>query len=231
VPGGSRVLQAAAPYLVLVVLVLASRLLPPIQDLLRGVSLEWSLHGGTFAGRIEPLYHPGSMLLAGFLAGALIQIASLRTIGAVLRDATLRLVPVAVALVAILGLARITVHAGMTEVLALAAAGAAGGAWPFFAPLVGALGTFVSGSATASNILFTDLQQETARALDLPVAGVVGAQTFGAAVGNMVCPHNVVAAGATVGLAGREGEILRQTLWVALLYAMLGGALALVLVG
>jgi lactate permease len=92
------------------------------------------------------------------------------------------------------------------------------------------LGTFVTGSATASNILFTDFQRETALAVGLPVAGVVGVQGFGAAVGNMICPHNVVAAGATVGLEGREGEILRQTLWVTLVYTALGGLLALVLV-
>ncbi|TVP78642.1 MAG: L-lactate permease [Gemmatimonadales bacterium] len=229
-PSGRKAIRAAAPYLVLVVLVLVTRLVPPLQEVLRGVSLEWSLHGGAFGGSIELLYHPGSMLLAGFLVGALLQKASMGTTGLVVRDATLQLVPVAVALVAMLGLARVTVHAGMTEVLALAAAGAVGGAWPFFAPLVGVLGTFVSGSATASNILFTDLQQETARTLDLPVDRVVGAQTFGAAVGNMVCPHNVIAAGATVGLAGREGEILRRTLGVTVLYAVLGGILALVLI-
>lgn len=230
-PSGREVLRAAAPYLVLVALVLATRLVLPLQEVLRGLSLEWSLHGGAFGGGIEILYHPGSLLLAGFLVGALVQKASAGTTGRVIRDATLQLVPVAVALVAMLGLARITVHPGMTEVMALAAAGAVGNAWPFFAPLVGVLGTFVSGSATASNILFTDLQQETARTLDLPVDRVVGAQTFGAAAGNMVCPHNVIAAGATVGLAGQEGEVLRRTLAVTVLYAVLGGALALVLVG
>ena len=92
------------------------------------------------------------------------------------------------------------------------------------------LGTFVTGSATASNILFTDFQRETALTLGLPVAGMAGAQGFGAAVGNMLCPHNVVAAGATVGLEGREGEILRSTLWVALAYTALGALLALWLV-
>jgi lactate permease len=46
----------------------------------------------------------------------------------------------------------------------------------------------------------------------------------------MICPHNVVAAGATVGLEGREGEILRATLWVALAYTGLGALLALWLV-
>ena len=224
--GAIDVARAAAPYLTLVGLVLATRLLPPLRDFLQGVGIDWELHQA-FRGAIQPFYHPGSMLLASFLAGAWLQRAGGRMVFGAIVDATRRLVPVGVALVAMLLLSRIMVHAGMTTTLAVAAAEAAGGVWPGLAPFVGVLGTFVTGSATASNILFTDFQQETAVYLDLPVAGIVGAQGFGAAVGNMICPHNVVAAGATVGLAGREGEILRRTLWVTLLYAGLGGALAL----
>jgi lactate permease len=47
----------------------------------------------------------------------------------------------------------------------------------------------------------------------------------------MICPHNVVAASATVGLEGQEGAILRRTAWVALVYAALGAALGLGLLG
>jgi len=231
-PGPSRdqVLRAAAPYLVLVVLVLVTRLVPGLREPLREVRVSWEFLG-IFTGSIEPLYHPGSMLLAAFLAGAVLQRAELRTsVGAVV-DATRRILPVAVALVAMLAISRIMVHSGMTGTLAVAAADGVGAGWPALAPFVGLLGTFVAGSATASNILFTDFQQETAIALDLPVLGAVGAQGFGAAVGNMICPHNVVAASATVGLTRREGEILRKTLWVAGVYTGLGGLLALVLVG
>ena len=128
-------------------------------------------------------------------------------------------------------LARVMVHAGMIELLAEAAATGAGPAWPVIAPLVGALGTFITGSATASNILFTDLQAATAGNLSLPVPPPLGAQGFGAAVGNMICPHNVVAAGATVAIGGREGDVPRRTLWVALASVALGGLLALAFAG
>jgi lactate permease len=225
-----EVLRAAAPYLVLVGLVLLTRLVPPLRDGLQGISISWEL-GGAFSGSMQPLYHPGTMLLLGFAAGALLQRASARAVVGAVADATRRLVPVAVALTAMLVLARTMVHAGMTEAMAVATAAGAGGAWPALAPFVGVLGTFVTGSATASNILFTDFQRETALALGLPVAGVVGAQGFGAAVGNMICPHNVVAAGATVGLAGSEGEILRRTTGVALAYTGLGGLLAWWMIG
>jgi lactate permease len=94
------------------------------------------------------------------------------------------------------------------------------------APVVGVLGTFVTGSATASNILFTDFQIATAERLDMDGLRLVGAQGFGAAVGNIICPHNVIAGCATVGIAGREGEVLRRTLGACLLYVALGGILA-----
>jgi lactate permease len=100
-----------------------------------------------------------------------------------------------------------------------------GPAWPFFAPFIGALGTFVTGSATSSNILFSGFQEATATSLALPVGTLQGAQNFGAAVGNMACPHNIIAGGATVGLAGREGEILRTTAIACLTYTAAGGLL------
>jgi lactate permease len=138
---------------------------------------------------------------------------------------------VLLALLAMLALARLMVHAGMVEALAEAAAGSVGQAWPLMAPAVGALGTFVTGSATASNILLTDFQLATAAALGLPVIWMVAAQGFGAAVGNIVCPHNIVAGAATVGLAGRQmGDVMRRTLPVCAFYAGLGGLLVLVLV-
>jgi lactate permease len=225
-----EVLRAAAPYLVLVAVVLVTRLVPGIRDGLQAVVLSWEMNGA-FGGSMQPLYHPGTVLLLGFVIGALLQRAGAREILAAFVAATRTLIPVVIALLAMLVLSRIMVHAGMTGALAAAAAGVAGPAWPGLAPFVGMLGTFVTGSATASNILFSDFQRETALVLDLPVDGVIGVQGFGAAVGNMICPHNVVAAGATVGLGGREGEILRRTLWVTLLYTALGGALALWRVG
>jgi lactate permease len=125
-----------------------------------------------------------------------------------------------------LSLSRIMIHAGMIDRLSAASARAAGDLWPLLSPMVGVLGTFVTGSATASNILFTDFQQIVARDLGLPVLAMIGAQGFGAAVGNIVCPHNIIAGGATVGLIGQEGKILGRTAVACGVYAGLGGLVA-----
>jgi len=222
------VLRAAAPYLVLVGVVLLTRLIGPLREALQSVTLAWELPGG-FSGSVQPLYHPTMLLTIAFLAGALLQRASWRRIRVAFVTATLQLGPVLVALVAMITIARTMTASGMTEQLALAAAGL-GLAWPVFAPLVGAFGTFITGSATASNLLFTDLQSSTARALALPELPLLGAQGFGAAVGNIIAPHNIVAAVATVGLTGQEGKVLRTTVPTALAYLVLGGVLALLFV-
>ncbi|MCC2671979.1 MAG: lldP, partial [Armatimonadetes bacterium] len=168
------------------------------------------------------------LLLLGFILGALCQKAAPAEIRSAMAAASRQIGPVFLALVAMLGLSRVMVHSGMIETLALGAA-STGAAWPLLAPFVGVLGTFVTGSATASNILFTDFQEATATHLQLPVLPLIGAQGFGAGVGNVICPHNLIAGGATVGLAGAEGEVLRRTILPCLGYALLGGGLAYLL--
>ncbi len=216
---------AALPYAILVGLILVTRLVPQIRDPLRRAVLEWALPG-PFGGRLEPLYHPGTMLLAGFTFGGLLQGCKPSDLAAAVAAAVRRLIPVAIALLAMLAIARLMVHAGMIEALA-ATATRTGQAWPLLAPSVGAIGSFITGSTTVSNILLTDLQQVTAADLGLPVLALIAAQGFGAAIGNCAALHNIITGAATVGLQGREGDILRKTGPVCLGCLALGGILAL----
>jgi lactate permease len=214
---------AAAPYLAIIGLVMITRLVPPMRDAIAG-AWTWQLYD-RFDGRFQPLRHPGTLLIASLVVGAALQRRGGRAIVVALGVAARRLVLVAIALVAILAMSRLLVHAGMIRALAAAAAEAAGSVWPLLAPLVGVLGSFVTGSATASNLLFTELQVATAEQTGLPVLQAVGAQGFGAAAGNMIAPMNVLAGAATVGIVGQEGAILRRLVGVCLLYAACGGIL------
>ncbi len=220
-PGLGRALW---PYAVLVLAVLATRALPALAGALNEVVLQWQLFG-RYSGRLQPLTHPGTLLFLALLLGARLQGVALRALGPPLLQALQRLQPVALALLAMLCLSRLLLDAGMVQALQRAAVAALGQAWPLLAPALGALGSFVTGSATASNVLFSSLQAQTAQALGLPVAWLLAAQSLGAAVGNIVCPHNIVAGAATVGLAGREAEVLRRTLLPCLVYLVLAGVL------
>lgn len=214
------------PYLLILALVLVTRLVAPLQASLSGLWLGWNW--GSYSGGIAPLYHPGSLLVLGLVLAATMtgrgtELAP--AAGAALR----RLAPVALALFVMLTLARLMVHGGLVAQAAEAAA-QAGAFWPPLAPLVGALGTFVSGSATASNILFTEFQAATARSLDLPLALMIAAQGVGAAIGNAIAPHNIIAGTATVGLSGRDGEVLSYTLVPVLVYILCAGGVVAMLV-
>lgn len=88
------------------------------------------------------------------------------------------------------------------------------------APFIGVLGAFVSGSATVSMTLFVNLQYDTATALDLPAVMIVAMQCVGAAIGNMVCINNAVAASATIGTTGREGKLIKMNAIPMVIYSL-----------
>lgn len=221
---GRRLLQSLAPYALILALVLLTRLVGPVQDGLTAVVLSWQMppsYSGTFA----PLYHPGTLLCLGLALGALLTGRAAALPGA-MQAAFARVLPVAAALLVMLALSRLMVHGGLIDALAEAAVGV-GPAWPVLAPFIGVLGTFISGSATASNILFTEFQLSAAASLALPPAWMAAAQCFGAAIGNVIAPHNIIAGSATVGWTGREGAVLSATLGPCLLSAAWGGPVAL----
>ncbi|GAA1699788.1 L-lactate permease [Microcella alkalica] len=221
------ILRAAAPYLVLVAVVLVTRLIPPVKAVLQSLVIAWELPGG-FLGSVQPLYHPTTLLTVAFITGAVLQRASWRRVRIAIVTATMQLGPVLLALLGMILIARTMSASGMTADLALAAA-STGLLWPLIAPAVGVFGSFITGSATASNLLFTDLQLSTAQRLGASELPLLGAQGYGAAIGNLIAPGNIVAAAATVNLTGREGDVLRRTLPWVLLCTALGGGLALIL--
>ena len=101
----------------------------------------------------------------------------------------------------------------------------AGNNWPLFAPLLGALGSFFSGSATISNLTFAGIQHAIAEQLSLPLPVVLALQSVGAAMGNMVCINNIVAVTAILGLKGQDGVILKKAAGILAIYAILVGSL------
>ena len=103
-----------------------------------------------------------------------------------------------------------------------------GNVYPLVAPSVGALGAFIAGSNTVSNLMFSLFQYGVAEHLLIPTTIIVSLQAVGAAAGNMIAIHNVVAASATVGLLGREGEVLRKTIIPTVYYVLFVGLMGLI---
>ena len=120
-------------------------------------------------------------------------------------------------------------YPSMPLVMAKALSELVGQGWPMFASFVGGLGSFITGSNTVSNLLFSEFQWGMASQLDLPRQIIVAAQVVGGGMGNMVCIHNIVAVCAVVGLSGMEGAILKKTFWPFLLYGLVVGFIVILM--
>lgn len=101
-----------------------------------------------------------------------------------------------------------------------------GWGWSFFAPWLGALGSFFSGSNTVSNLTFGPIQNAIALNLDLSRTTILAAQSVGGALGNMVCINNIVAVCSVLGLSNHEGTILKKTVIPMAVYAGLAGIMS-----
>ena len=123
-----------------------------------------------------------------------------------------RVMPVMVTMGSLLTVSYIMQSAdtGMMNVIAVTISHAAGFLYPAAAVLIGASGSFVTGTGLGSNIMFAPMHVDAAGMLGLNPITVFAGQNAGASLGNMVCPNNVVAACATVDIIGREGEVLRR---------------------
>lgn len=119
---------------------------------------------------------------------------------------------------------------GMPLILAEGLAKITGPIYPLFSPLIGMVGSFISGSNTVSNLFFASFQYETALALSISPIIIVALQAVGGAIGNMIAIHNVIAACATVGLKNQEGRIIKINLIPALIYSLLAGIIGLILI-
>lgn len=104
------------------------------------------------------------------------------------------------------------------------------GAYIVIAPLIGVLGSFMSGSNTVSNTLFSSLQFETATLVGLPQVIIVALQNNGGAIGNMVCVNNVVSACATTGTNGNEGKIIRTNFLPCIVYCVIVIVVSLIVI-
>ncbi|SHJ54743.1 lactate permease [Nocardiopsis flavescens] len=230
-------LRAWSPYLLVAALLVATRTIEPVKAWLTGITVGAAdIFGTSVAQVVEPLYSPG----ATFILVCLVTYGLHRMKGGEILAswgmAGSQLAGAAVALLFAVPLVRVFINTGsdfgetalasMPLTLAAGAAELGGTAWPLHAPWIGALGAFVAGSNTVSNLMFSLFQFSTAERIGVPPETVVAAQAAGGAAGNMITVHNVVAASAVVGLVGREGDLIRQTVIPMVYYVLAAGALA-----
>jgi lactate permease len=225
-PTRRELMLALSGYLALVVLTLVIQLVEPVGDWLGTVVLrvpfpEMATRSGyvTPAGlgrTIVPFRHGGAILAySALVAYLLYRRAGMYSAGAarrILGGTVRQVLSSSLGIVTLVAMAVVMAHAGMTEILARGLATGFGGAFAFVAPWIGALGAFMTGSNTNSNVLFGMLQSRTAELLGYSLPIVLAAQTAGGAVGSIFAPTKIVVGASTAGMAGQEGLILRRLL-------------------
>lgn len=230
-------LRAWLPYvLVAGVLIITRMEVLPLKDWLNQVVIRsGDILGTGIYTDLKPLYLPGSVfLLVALLAGWFQQGKRQDLIGA-WRTSLRNVVPTGIALLTAIPMVRIFLRsdvntAGLQSMLlelATLVADLAGGQWPLAAPFIGALGSFIAGSGTFSNMMFSGFQAAVAARAGFPEVLTVALQVVGANAGNMIGVSNVVAAASVVNLTGREGQIIRFTLGPALVYCAAAGIWAM----
>jgi lactate permease len=218
---------ALAAYVLLIVIAFALNLVPLLADLFNRVALSFDFpQVATRAGwvtpagpgrRISVFGHGGAILLYTSVAAYVVyrrvgyyQPGAARRIGQGVFHSALAS---SLGILAMVQMAVTMAHAGMTQVLALGlSAGVGPQAYPLIAPWIGALGAFMTGSNTNSNVVFTALQQQTATLLRLSVPLILAAQTAGGALGSVLAPTKIIVGCSTVDLTGEEGRVLRASL-------------------
>jgi lactate permease len=231
-PDQAGIFKAWLPYILVAIFLLASRLWPWLMDELASVTLNWRQIFGTQIDTLfQPLFLPGFLFLIVSLLTLFLQRISKKQAKTALQKSFRMLLAPTIALAFAVPMVKVFINSGipggldkMPVVLASGASALAGKSWVGLAAVIGALGAFIAGSNTFSNMMFSLFQFATAIKTGAIPGVIVALQAVGGAAGNMICVHNVVAASAVVGLIGKEGHLIRKTL-IPMVYYLIVAAL------
>lgn len=236
--------RAWLPYGIVVGLLLLTRTVPSVKAAVLSVG-DFSLHAIFGVNGIDSvwqvLYSPGIVLCVAAICAAIAGGRSLRPLITASHQASRTVLVAMLALIPTLILVQIFSNSGHTTAelpampvyIGSALAATFGHIWPVFAPLLGTIGAFIAGSATVSTLTMGPVQAAIASDAGLPLIMILALHMIGAAAGNIIAIHNVVAASTVVGLAHQESRIMRALLLPTIGYvavaACIGAVIALII--
>ena len=235
--GTVKTLKAWSVYgLIIFFILISSKIVPPVNELLNNTlvtKFDLPVIGNTF--KFGWLSNAGLMIFLGAVIGGLIQGMSFGRLMKLLAKTTLNLQKTVVTICCLVAMAMLMNNTGMTNDIAKGLVLLTGAAFPFFAPLIGSIGTFVTGSATNANILFGKLQATAASDLGLvnqgTFFGVTGSETnwlaaancAGSEGGKLLSPQSIAIATAACDMEGQDGDIMRKTMPFAIFWILMNG--------
>lgn len=208
---GKKALVSWLPFLLIFVfLLLISKLIPPLYAVLNEIHTTATIFTGPNASpyTFTWIATPGVVIFLAAVIGGLAQGASGGEMWKVLVSTVKQMSKTIVTIIAVLATARIMSYSGMISAIAALFVGVAGGFYPFVAPIIGALGAFVTGSGTSAEVLLGKLQVEAALAVGATPGWLAAANTLGACIGKIISPQCISIAVAATGMDGQDGKIL-----------------------
>ncbi len=175
------------------------------------------------AVKIYWLVDTGILLFLGSMLGGIIQGAGLGELFKLLWKVFKQQKKTIVTVCSLIALSSVMDFSGMIGVIGVALAFATGSYYPLFAPTIGCLGTFLTGSDTSSNILFGKLQASVAHQIGENGSWLAAANTAGATGGKIISPQSIAVATSAIGQQGQEGAILKKAVPFALGYIVIAG--------
>lgn len=221
-----EILQAWAVYALIMLLILLTSPLLPLKDILAPVaetSIGFNIGGETRTWSVQWLVQGGLLLFIGSFAGGLLQGGKAGGLLRLLWKSTVQLKKTFITVICLVGFSSIMETSGMINTLAVALATATGALYPLFAPAIGAIGTFLTGSDTSANILFGKLQAGVAEHIGADPVWISASNTAGATGGKIISPQSIAIATSACGQQGQEGRILKAALLYALGYVVITG--------
>lgn len=229
--------KAWIPYILVAVILVITRVSPDVKKFISSFAFSYkNILGEGLNFSMAPLYLPGGILVFVVLLTYFLHKMEFKELKEAIGESSKVMIGAGFVLIFTVPLVRILINSGvngsgfdsMPIAMANFVAHSVGDVYPFFAPMVGALGAFIAGSNTVSNMMLSQFQFGVADALGISTAFMVALQAVGAAAGNMIAIHNVVAASATVGLLDQEGETLRKTVIPTIYYCVVVGIIGLI---
>lgn len=221
-------INAWSPYILIFVFILATRTIPFFSTLNRPpfefAHLFYTGPGGKPVS-FSLLLNPGTIIVASAILGGAAQGLNFSNIMKAASLTARQIGKTIVTVISIVALAKVMGYGGMVSSLAAGLALVSGKFFPFISPLIGALGTFITGSDTSSNVLFGELQKQTALRIGADASWIAAANASGATAGKMISPQSIAIAASALGLPGQESGILRQTMKYSLVFVVLLGIL------
>ncbi len=207
--GGALI--AWSPFiLIFVVLLATSKMVTPVYTFLSQFKTTVNIYAGDPDATLTFTWvnTPGVLIFICGVLGGLVQGASIGEMMQVLGATVKQMAKTIVTMLGVLGVAKIMTYSGMIASIAAFFVGALGSLYPLVSPLLGALGTFVTGSGTSSEVLFGNVQQNAAASIGANETWLVAANSLGVSAGKMISPQNIAIGCAACALTGKDGEIM-----------------------